>query len=513
MAVLSLLMLSLLASTAAVAAQAAGAPGDEPTAAQTAEASGDNTSSAQTVGASGDDTSGAPAPEVAIEDFDTLAAAGRWETLRSQADARLSLDASDTEALFWLGREQLEEAWGLLDGDRVARDIGRSVLDRAIQNLGAADQGSEPRAADWLLQARFSRWQLGSPGDGDLTTDTLADALELQWSQDARPMAAYLRGHMAMVQGGDGALQWFERAALAAPDRSAFSLDWSRELAAAGDRAGAVAAWQSARRGTDWALTDLLAALLVALPSTADADRRLELLDGLFAEPDLASDAMLAWHRAHALGLLDRREEAAAAFAAGSSGRTPAIDRAEASYLRVLGRLPEALELLFARARERHWDCLDDAVSIADSLAIAGDHSAALSAYETALSIEPRHELALWHRALSLWHGGQDEAAAAAWADLIERYPGRSDITNDGALAAWGVGDLPLAQERLEQAMSWPGSEDAQENLAVLLLESSPPDPQRALDLLEGVLQVDPRRDRSLLYRYRARRLAAVGGR
>lgn len=486
-AVLALLMLSLLASTAAV--------------------------TAQTEAASADDASAAPAVEVAGDDLETLAAAGRWETLRAQVDVRLALDGSDTEAQFWLGREQLEEAWGLLGGDRVARDIGRSVLDRAIQNLGAADQGAEPRAADWLLQARFSHWQLGSPGDGELTTDTLAADLERRWAEEARPMAAYLRGHMAKAQGSDAALLWLERAARANPERSAFALDWSRELAGAADREGAVSAWQAARGATDWDLTELLAALLVALPSTADAGRRLELLDDLFAEPDLASDALLAWHRAHALGLLDRRVEAAAAFAAGTSGRTAAIDRAEASYLRLLGRIPEALELLFARAAERHWECLDDAVSIADGLAIAGDYSAALAAYETALVIEPRHELALWHRALALWHGGQDAAAAAAWADLIERYPGRSDITNDGALAAWGVGDLALARERLEQAMSWPGSEDAQENLAVLLLESTPGDPQRALELLEGVLQVDPQRDRSLTYRYRARRLAAAGGR
>ena len=278
MAALALWMLSLLASTAAVAAQAAGAPGDEAIAAQTVEASGDEPIGAQVVLVPGDEAIAAPASEVAADDLETLAAAGRWETLRSQVEARLLLDASDVEALFWLGREQLEEAWGLLDGDRVARDIGRSVLDRAIESLGAAVRGAEPRAADWWLQARYSRWQLGSPGDGELATDTLAQALELQWSQQARPMAASLRGHMVLAQGGDGALQWFERAARAAPERSVFALDWSRELAAAGDRTGAVAAWQAARRGTDWALTDLLAALLVALPSAADADRRLQLL-------------------------------------------------------------------------------------------------------------------------------------------------------------------------------------------------------------------------------------------
>ena len=494
-----LLMLSLLASTAAVAAQTEVVSGDDANAASAVEAV--------------EDVDDAEAVEVAEDDFEALAAAGRWETLRVQVDLRLALDGSDTEALFWLGREQLEEAWGLLGGDRVARDIGRAVLDRSLENLMAADHGAEPRAADWLLQARFSRWQLGSPGDGELATDTLAADLERRWAEEARPMAAYLRGHMARAQGGEGALPWLERAARAAPERSAFALDWCRELAGTGDRDGAVSAWQAARNATDWELADLLAALLVALPSTVDAGRRLDLLDGLFAEPELASDALLAWHRAHALGLLDRREDAAAAFAAGTAGRTAAIDRAEASYLRLLGHTAEALELLFARARERHWDCLDDAVSIADGLAIAGDYSAALEAYETALSIEPRHELALWHRALARWHAGQDAAAAAAWADLITRYPGRSDITNDGALAAWGVGDLALAQERLEQAMSWPGSEDAQENLAVLLLESTPGDPQRALELLDGVLQDDPQRDRSLTYRYRARRLAATGGR
>ena len=164
MAALALWMLSLLASTAAVAAQAAGAPGDEAIAAQTVEASGDEPIGAQVVLVPGDEAIAAPASEVAADDLETLAAAGRWETLRSQVEARLLLDASDVEALFWLGREQLEEAWGLLDGDRVARDIGRSVLDRAIESLGAAVRGAEPRAADWWLQARYSRWQLGSPG-------------------------------------------------------------------------------------------------------------------------------------------------------------------------------------------------------------------------------------------------------------------------------------------------------------------------------------------------------------
>lgn len=447
------------------------------------------------------------------DDLESLAAAGRWETLRAQVEARLLVDDSDSEARYWFGREQLAEAWGLLSGDRVARDIGRSVLERAVVQLTIARDGGVAAAADWLLQARFTRWQLALPGEAATAGELLAADLEDQWSRESRPMAASLRGAMARLRADDPALPWLERAARAAPRRSAYALDWSRELAASGDRDGAVAAWKTARAAPDWEPADLLATLLVAMPSSADAARRLELLDELLSDPRLADDALLAWHRAHAFAALDRPELAAAAFDAGTSGRTAQIDRAAAVYLRAVERIPEALELLFARARERHWDCLDDAVTIADGLAIAGRFSEALAAYETALSIEPRHELALWHRALATWHSGRDAEAAVAWAELIERFPGRSDIVNDGALAAWGVGDHALARRRLELAATWPGSEDARENLAVLLLQSTPAEEGRAWDLLDSVLQADPQRDRSLLYRYRSRCHAVARGR
>jgi tetratricopeptide (TPR) repeat protein len=150
-------------------------------------------------------------------------------------------------------------------------------------------------------------------------------------------------------------------------------------------------------------------------------------------------------------------------------------------------------------------------VGIADALAIARRFDEALAAYSTALSIEPRHERALWHRALASWHSGRDEQASEAWADVIEQFPGRSDIVNDAALAAWGVANYALVRQHLEQAVAWPGSRDAQENLAVLLLSEQPIDGARALQLLNGVLEREPERDRSLLYRYRARCLTFSG--
>ncbi|MFT7463584.1 MAG: tetratricopeptide (TPR) repeat protein [Pseudohongiellaceae bacterium] len=448
--------------------------------------------------------------------WEELAAEGRWEDVRSRAEARLRTAGGDPEALFWLGREQLEEAWGLLAGDRVARDIGRSVLERAIDRLEQSHLAAVSDGADWLLQARFTLWELGEPGKGGQREPAFLSELERQWTEDYRAMAAFLRGHGARSRPGDDALPWFQRAAQADPGRSAFALDWCRELAAAGDRDQAVSAWRLARQAGDWQLGDLLAALLMALPSKDDAGRRLDLLDDLRQEPTVAHDALLAWHRAHCFGLLDRREDVAAAFALGTSGRTAQIDRAEATFLTTIGRYPDALSLLFPRARERDWQCLDDAVAIADGYAIARKVPEALAAYEQALSIEPRHEMALWHRALTLWQGGQRSAAAEAWEDVIARFPGRSDIVNDGALAAWGLGDRALAQQRLEQAIEWPGSEDAHENLAVLLLEqpnAGAAEAAKALDLLENVLRDDPLRDRSLLYRYRAQCLAASRGR
>jgi tetratricopeptide (TPR) repeat protein len=447
----------------------------------------------------------------ADDELERLASSGQWQALRALVDGRLEQDPADAVARYWLGREQLEQAWGLLDGDRMARDIGRAVLERAIDHLGKALDGGVPEAADWWLQARFSRWQLLQAEPDDAVGDALCSDLEREWHDQSRAMAAFLRGLAAKLREDEQALPWFERAVQADPERSAFALEWSRELAAAGDREGAMAAWTTARRASDWELTELLAVLLNALPARDDAERRLVWLDELAQVPALSDDAQLAWHRAHTLALLDRLAEAADAFARGTRGRTEVMDRAEASYMWSLDRPADALELLFGRARDQYWDCLDDAVSIADGLAIARRFEEALAAYETALSIEPRHERALWHRALASWHSGRDDQATAAWADLIERFPGRSDIVNDAALAAWGVGDYALVQQRLEQAVTWPGSRDAQENLAVLLLSEGSLDEERAQQLLQGVLEQEPERDRSLLYRFRAHCLALSG--
>lgn len=428
-----------------------------------------------------------------------LAEAGRWQDLRERADQRLQLDPQDLDARHWLGRALLEEAWVLLDGDRLARDIGRSVLSRAVEHLRAG-AAADPTGT-WALRGRYTWLELHQgrtdlSGDPDLPAD-----LERAWAEDGLAEAAYLRGWVERLGGGDGEA-WFERAASVPGPRAAHALEWARILGERGDREGAVAAWRAAAEADDLELSSLLATLVSLLPSSFYAEQRLALLDELGRH----EQALVAWYRAHAASELGRQDLALAAFDAGTEQRTPAVDRAHAALLAAQDREQEAAALLLPLARERDWVALDQLIGVADGLGLARRFDESLALYDAALAVEPRHDTALRHRAITLWKAGRDAQAAAAWRGVLERSPGRSDLLNDAALAAWGRGDRALARELLERAVALPGARDAQENLALLLMEDAPEEAQRIRALLDAVLAEEPGRDRALSLRYRALR-------
>jgi tetratricopeptide (TPR) repeat protein len=452
--------------------------------------------------------------QVGDDPLDRLAADGRWEELRDAADGRLAKDPSDQTASYWLGRDLLAQGLELAAGNRIARDLARSTLDRAVEHLERVRQQSGTStgdAVDWWLEARWARtsgaMRFGS-GGGELPT-RLARDTEALWEQEQLPMAAFVRGLLAEALGESDALPWFERASSADPTRSRFLQRLALAQAGAGQEAEALASYDRASAGAAAWLQDLVGVLSSLLPGRRDAGARAQRLDALAREPAWANEALLAWHRAHALHQLGDGPGALAAFEAGRDGRTADIDRAHASHLMAADRPADALALLLPRVRERDWTSLDDALGAIARLAGLRRHDEALVACDALLAVEPRHESALWNRALILWKSGRDDDAQRAFDDLIERLPGRSDALNDGALAAWGSGRMERARELLERAVALPGAIDARENLALLLKDVDAP---RAASLLDEVLAAEPDRARALVARHDLRITRQIGG-
>lgn len=445
---------------------------------------------------------GQPAPD----ELAALVAAGRWEAVREACDLRLSLDEGDQEAHQGLGLAELESALSLLGGGRFSQDLAARQLDRAVDALALALGGPPDAQAQWL-RARFVRWELetGSFEGGEPTDAGLSGDLEQAYLQDGLLMAAHLRG-LQLRAGGDGlALAWFEKAAEGNSVPAAHLLDFSMALAGFGRSSDAVGAWQRALVATDLLPDDALTVLESILPGRQGASVRQHQLEGLRGTLLPVDDARLAWHLAHAFFQQDRRDEALSAFEAGTSRRTAEVDRAHASHLMVARRPLEALQLLLPRAEERDWESYDMALSAAVALALDRRHEQARAACDALLAIEPRHEGVLWNRALVLWHSGADQAATEAFAALIERLPGRADVLNDAALAAWGAGDQERSRSLLEQAVALPGAIDAMENLALLRLNQGSNEPDGAAGLLDEVLRLEPGRARALYLRSMAR--------
>lgn len=451
--------------------------------------------------------------QVGDDPLDRLAAEGRWEELRDEADGRLAQDISDQTARYWLGRDLLAQGLELSAGNRIARDLARSTLDRAVEHLERVHElpgTSTEDAVDWWLEARWARtssaMRFGTAGElpGRLARDT-----ETMWEEEQLPMAAFVRGLLAEALGESDALAWFERAAAVDSTRSRFLQLLALSQAGAGQEAEALASYDRAAACDDAWLEDLVGVLSALLPGRRDAAARAERLAALAREPAWASEATLAWHRAHALHQLGDGPGALAAFEAGRDGRTADIDRAHASHLMAADRPADALELLLPRVRERDWTSLDDALGAIARLAGLRRHDEALVACDALLAVEPRHEFALWNRALILWKSGRDDDAELAFDALIERLPGRSDALNDGALAAWGAGRMERARELLERAVALPGAIDARENLALLLMDV---DASRAASLLNGVLAEEPGRARALVALHDLRTTRQIGG-
>jgi hypothetical protein len=440
-----------------------------------------------------------PGQDGTLED---LAAAARWEELIVATAERLGEAPEDPEALYWSGRAYLERAQSLLDatagrgrsrGADLARDLARAFLDRARDQLArvpATGDGFATDAADWLAYARY----LGGEDP------QLAEDMERWYAEDQAAYAAYVRGLIARDVGDAAAAEWFERAARAGNARPDFALVWAEALAVEGDGEQALEAWEAARRAG--ASTHALAATLQGLlPDVEDAGKRLDRLELLVVDDAARQDALLAWYRAHALEQLGRVSEAEETMAAATRQRTDATERAHARLLALLDRPRDAMTLLQRAVADGDDASLEQLVALADDLGRRRQFDDALAAYDAALDAEPNHGRAEANRALTQARAGRSLDGYAA---LLARRPGRADLLNDAGLASWGWARLDEARQRIEAAAALPGSRDAQENLAALLLTIEPVDPARAEELLASVLEVEPTRARALFLRHYA---------
>jgi tetratricopeptide (TPR) repeat protein len=163
--------------------------------------------------------------------------------------------------------------------------------------------------------------------------------------------------------------------------------------------------------------------------------------------------------------------------------------------LALCGRPREAIALLEAAIGLGDGEALEQLVDMADDLGRGREFDEALAAYDKALEAEPNHRRAEANRALTRARAGRSLDGYEA---LVKRHPGRADLLNDAGLAAWGWGRLDEARRLIETAAELPGSTDAHENLAALLLTVEPHDPARARTLLKSVLEEEPTRSRAL---------------
>jgi hypothetical protein len=443
-----------------------------------------------------------PVPEVTPvtppDPLAALAAEGRWDELHGQATERLAQDGGDELAQYWLARAEIQRSLPLIAGREFARDLGHTMLRRAGEQLAAVAEHPSDATADareWEAYARYLRGDEGLSGD-----------LEAWFERDGRGYAAFLRGLLARDQGDPQAARaWLSRACAAQPARGDFALELAAELGRAGQREQALQAWSvAARTGIAWG--PLLATLAEVLPGAENAAQRLAQQETLLTDDAARQDGLLAWHRAWSLEQMGRPAEALAAFEAAAEGRTTDLERAHARLLASLGRTAEAAAHLRTAASAGDAEALSDLVSLADRLAFGRSWDEALAQYDAALAIEPRDERAAVNRALTLAQSGR---TLDAWRELAAKHPDRADLLNDGALQFQGWGRDAEAREMFERAALLPGSLDARQNLADVLLQSHPPDPERALALADAVLAEEPSRDWAMYLHFLARRARA----
>jgi hypothetical protein len=435
------------------------------------------------------------------DELSELAAQGRWEELAAAASDRLDLDPSDDVALYWSGRASIERARVLLEAQggeesgstgRLAGDLARSLLSRALDRLSSVRVGADPVTRDAPDWAAFARYLDGR--DAALAAD-----MEDLYARQQSGYAAYLRGLIAADRGDRSDADWFGRAVRAEPTRDDFALAWALALGRRGERDAALAAWEQAL-AAEAPRPTLLAALLTLLPGTDNAADRLARLQRVADEPGASDDALLAWYLAYTLEQLGRAEEGEALLSAATGNRSWEVERAHARLLAVLDRAAEALPRLGELARQGDLEALEQLVGLGDQLAQERRWDEALAAYEMALSVEPRHLRAAGNRALTLSLAGR---TLDGYRELVDRHPRRADLLNDAALAAWGWGRPDEARTLLERATLLEGALDARENLAALLLETGADSVSRARGLLEQVLAEEPERDRALFLLHR----------
>jgi tetratricopeptide (TPR) repeat protein len=433
------------------------------------------------------------AAQVPPGELETLGLAARWDDVISRAGERIDAGPNDFVARYWLGRAWLARGEGLLRGAPgvLARDLAHSSLGRAVAQLErAVDQTGVPSdGADWLAYARFLRRDVG-----------LAAELEAWHADSGQGYPAYLRGLIAQRDGDAEAECWLQRAVAADPGEANFALTWAIELGALGRRDEALSAW-SVAAATDVDVESLLPVLLQLLPDATKAELRLQKLEALVAARDLSADGFVAWYRGHSLQQLGRLEEAETVFAEATDNRSSDVDLAHLAVLLKLDRGEEALGRLERWALVGDPRVLSNLVGLGNVLGQARRWDAALEAYDMVLATEPAHERALRNRALTLSRAGRGEAGPA-WEALVQRYGDRADVLNDAALMLQGAGENKAATVLWERAVVLDGAEDARENLAAERLVD---EPEAALELLDRVLAKEPRRDRALYLRLRAR--------
>ncbi len=443
---------------------------------------------------------GAACWAVTLEDLAALFADGRLDEVISAAGDQLA-QGDDVTARYWLGRAWIARAEELRAASTFgfASDLADSSLERAIAALDGLDASADglTDAREWHAWARFLK----------LGTDVEFGAeLEAWFAETGRAYAAELRGRQLVELGDAAAADWYGRAVAAGSADPGVALEWAVQLAAAGRREEAVAAWQTTTDADPFAR---LATLLSVLPGVEGAERRLRLVRDVIENADLESSALAAWHEAFALRELGRADDAEVAFArvADAEDAPLGFERSHAALLVSLGRHAEAVERLAEAVSWGDVAARDALRGVADELAILRRHDEALAVYERVLEAEPNDGRALRNRALTLSYAGRIEAAEAAWDALLTRSSDNPDLLNDAALCAAGWGDRDRALVLWEAAVPLYGSSDARENLAHALVERNP---QRAAELADSVLADEPDRNRALFLRYQSRLAAAT---
>ncbi|GJM20199.1 MAG: hypothetical protein DHS20C15_01140 [Planctomycetota bacterium] len=426
------------------------------------------------------------------DEFAKALLANDWGEVEALARERLAVNSEDLQAHAGLGRALLERMRGLAGRPGLATELAVSAANQAVAHLAAARELEGVH--DLWLEARAEHPR---PEDG-------LDRALAELAQAGDPHAGFLWARAQPAAESEAALDALAAALALRPERSDYLLAALARRVALGRMDAARNTWRAAaERGAN---VDTLAAWCGELwGGSEQAGARAEALGWLVELRDLSGDAWLGWYRAHALAQQGKQEEALQVFEASQVGAPAAVQRAHAALLQSLGREREAAQLLIPLANDSDWDAYEELVSLADASALRRDFEFSLELYESALAIEQRHERAQHHRALTLWRAGRESDAEAAFDELFERWPARSDLLNDGGLAALGAGNTARAARLFELAAELPQSVDAQENRAALGLAVDDLPRAELFGLLNRVLDAEPQRSRALVLRSRAR--------